>query len=226
MGKFGLTNNQLKLLAMLTMTVDHIGMIFFPEVLLWRVIGRLAFPIYAFMIAEGCRHTRNPGKYLLSLAAVAGVSQIVATAVTGMWMMNVLVTFSLSVLLILLLKNAQSKKNVIAWAAFGLAGAGVYVLGVFVPQMWPDFSMDYGFWGALLPVVVYAARGLPQQLLAAGACLAVMCCDMWQGQWFCLLALPLLALYNGQRGKLRLKWVFYFYYPVHIGLLWLLKMAI
>ena len=60
----GLTGNQLKLIAVITMTIDHIGLAFFPQQMLFRVIGRLAFPIYAYMIAEGCRYTRSMGKYL------------------------------------------------------------------------------------------------------------------------------------------------------------------
>ena len=51
--KTGLTGNQLKLIAMLTMTCDHVGMQIFPQLLWLRVIGRLAMPIYAYMIAEG-----------------------------------------------------------------------------------------------------------------------------------------------------------------------------
>ena len=61
----GLTGNQLKLLALITMTIDHIGMILFPHIPLFRIIGRLSMPIFAYMIAEGCRHTRNRKKYLL-----------------------------------------------------------------------------------------------------------------------------------------------------------------
>ena len=222
MKKSGLSNNSLKLIAMVTMTVDHIGMIYFPGQMLWRAIGRLAFPIYAFMIAEGCRHTRSMKRYLLTMGLLAAVSQTVATAVIGAWNMNVLVTFSFSVALILLLKYAQDKKSFLCWAAFGAALLGAYCVGALLPKVWRGFSVDYGFLGMLLPVLVYAMPDLPRQLVAAGGCMALISVDAWQGQWFSLLALPLLALYNGQRGKLRLKWVFYLYYPVHLGLLWLL----
>ena len=57
----------LKMLALITMTCDHVGLQLFPDILIFRIIGRLAMPIYAFMIAEGCRHTRNRKKYLLLL---------------------------------------------------------------------------------------------------------------------------------------------------------------
>lgn len=226
MKKFGLTNHQLKLIAMITMTVDHIGMIFFPENMLWRLIGRLAFPVYAFMIAEGCRHTRSMGRYLLTLGSLAVASQLVSGIVIRSLYMNVLVTFSFSVSLILLLKKAREKKSPLSWIAFIVAVIGAYGVGELLPRVWKGFSVDYGFLGMVLPVVVYAMPDLPRQLIGAGGCLALLSLDSWQGQWFSLLALPLLALYNGQRGTWKLKWIFYFYYPVHLGLLWLLEMIL
>ena len=59
----GLSGNQLKIIAMLTMLVDHIGVQLFPECIILRIIGRLSLPIFAYMIAEGCLHTRNRPKY-------------------------------------------------------------------------------------------------------------------------------------------------------------------
>ena len=57
--RFGLNNNQLKILAIVIMTIDHVGMEIMPQFRILRIIGRLAFPIFAFMIAEGCHHTKN-----------------------------------------------------------------------------------------------------------------------------------------------------------------------
>ena len=67
----GLTGNQLKLFALLAMTCDHIGVQLFPRLLILRIIGRLALPIFAYMIAQGCRYTKNKKKYLMTIAAVA-----------------------------------------------------------------------------------------------------------------------------------------------------------
>ena len=57
----------LKLIACITMLIDHVGAVFFPNLRWLRIIGRLAFPIYCFLLAEGIRRTRNPSRYLLRL---------------------------------------------------------------------------------------------------------------------------------------------------------------
>ena len=63
--KFGysLSGNALKIIAAITMLIDHIGVILLPQITLFRVIGRISFPIFAFMIAEGCAHTKNKLRY-------------------------------------------------------------------------------------------------------------------------------------------------------------------
>ena len=58
----GLTNNQLKIIAMITMLIDHIGIVLFPQIKIFRIIGRFAFPIFAYMLAEGCTNTKNKKK--------------------------------------------------------------------------------------------------------------------------------------------------------------------
>lgn len=222
MRKFGLTNDQLKILAMVTMTIDHIGMLLFPRVLWFRIIGRLAFPIYAFMIAEGCRHTRSLSRYLGGMAAMAALCQIVSFVVTRSLTQCVLVTFSLSICLIILLKQAREKNTPWAKAAFGAGVAAVLVITELLPKLLPGFQVEYDFVGVALPVCVYGVIGKRRQLAAAAACLCLLGLAVGTLQWFALLSLPLLALYNGQRGKWGIKWLFYLYYPAHLAVLWLI----
>ena len=66
-----LSGNQLKLIALAAMTIDHIGAYLIPDMVIFRIIGRIAFPIFAYMLAEGCRYTRNRMKYMLVLGTAA-----------------------------------------------------------------------------------------------------------------------------------------------------------
>ena len=97
---YGLSGNALKLIAAAAMVADHVGYLFFPTVAALRIIGRLAFPIFAYMIAEGCGYTRNKLKYFLHVFLLAVICQIVYFVAARDTHMNILVTFSLAILLI------------------------------------------------------------------------------------------------------------------------------
>lgn len=215
----GLSNNQLKLIALVTMTVDHAGMILFPRIMWLRIIGRLAFPIFAYMIAEGCRHTRSMGKYLGTMALLALGCQIVDYLEQGSLYQSILVTFSLSIGLIWLLQIAEKKRNALWIILCALGFAGVYCFCQVLPGVLSgtDFHVDYGFLGVLVPVAVYLGRKKWQRLLLFALALGVLCYHLAGVQWYCLLAVPLVALYNGQRGRRNMKWLFYIYYPAHLA---------
>ena len=214
----GLTGNQLKILALVTMTIDHIGMMFFPYQPLWRIVGRLAFPIYAWFIAEGCRYTKNRKKYLLTMAALAAICQLVYLVAMGSLYQCVLVTFTLAILwtfsLDELIKRPDAKRGLV----FGGVSFMVLFLSVGLPRLLPgtDYGIDYGLWGILLPVLVYVAPDKPRKLVVAGLVLVSLCLFSPSVQWYSLLALIPLALYNGQRGKYKMKYLFYLYYPLHL----------
>ena len=225
MNRLGLSNNQLKILAMITMTIDHIGLILFPYNIVFRMIGRLAFPIYAFMIAEGCRHTRSMGRYLGLMAGLAFGYQVVSFLAIGSLRQCILVTFSMSIGLIWLGKQAVEKKKPLFWVPMALGILTVYGITEVLPGLLPgtDFDVDYSFWGVMIPVAVYFAPKPSWRLVACGLGLALLVKDSYWIQWLSLLALPFLALYNGQRGKANLKWIFYFYYPAHLLFLYALS---
>ena len=104
-----LSGNALKIIAVLSMLCDHIGMFFFPKIAIMRIIGRLAFPIFAFMIAEGAAHTRNKLRYLSTVALIAAALQTVYFLYEKSLTMCVFVTFTFALVLIFLFdlfKNA------------------------------------------------------------------------------------------------------------------------
>lgn len=222
--KPGLTGNQLKLIALVTMTCDHIGTELFPHLEILRIIGRLAMPIFAYMIAQGCHYTRNKRKYLLTIAATALLCQLVYFFAMGSLYQCILVTFSLSIGLIFTLDTAMKRPCAKNTATAVLAFLTVWVISDLLPQVLPGFYVDYGFFGILLPVLIWLGRDKWQSILLCGAGLVLLSRGSTI-QWFSLLSLPLLALYNGSRGTARLKYLFYIYYPVHLVLIWLISLV-
>lgn len=214
----GLTGNQLKVIAMVSMTLDHIGLQLLPQWTILRILGRLALPIYAYMIAEGCRHTRDRKRYFLRLAGLAAVCQVVYWFAMGSVYMCILVTFSLSVLLIGVIENFQEKRSRQSQIlAFGTL-LGIFFVCVALPELWKgsDFSIDYGIAGVLLPVLVYFGREKTKYLTAG---LILLGFGYGGIQWCALAAVPLLGMYNGQRGEKNVgKW-FYLYYPLHLAVI-------
>lgn len=221
----GLTGNQLKLIAMAAMTLDHIGVYLLPQMLILRIIGRLALPIYAYMIAEGCCYTRNRKKYLLRVLMLAAVCQAVYFFAMGSLYQCILVTFSMGIGFIYALDYAQKRKK---WGI----GAAALALAVFVCEILPDllpgtdFAVDYGIWGVLLPALVYFPQSKWKKLGMFALGLGLLGFAYGWAQWFALAAVPLMMAYNGQRGKHAMGMVFYLYYPAHLVVIYLLGLAL
>ena len=206
-----LTGNMLKLIAAFSMLLDHGGLLFFPREMGFRIAGRLAFPIFAFMIAEGCHYTRSRWRYWGMIAALAAVCQAVYYFAAGDTYLSVLVTFSLAIPTIFALE--EWKKNG-SWG-WGLATAGA------VGVIWllnRCLEIDYGFWGCMLPVFVAAFRG-KWQMVGVTLSLCLVAADFGGLQWWSLLAVPLLLCYDGTVGRRKLKYFFYIFYPAHLAIL-------
>ena len=222
------TNNQLKIFALIAMTADHVGLQLLPQYGFLRVIGRLAFPIFAYMIAEGCQYTKNRKKHLLTLAAMAFLFQLVYLIAMDSVYQGIFVTFTLSVSLIFSVERAKERRTVFDI----LLAGGVFVAIVFLcsilPRLWTssDFAIDYDLVGVLIPAVVYFERKRLGKLIMMAALLIVLALE-WGGiQWFSLLALIPLACYNGKRGKRKMKNLFYIYYPAHLVVIYLLDLLL
>lgn len=218
-----LSGNALKLIAAASMLIDHIGLLFFPGNVTFRIVGRLAYPIFAYMIAQGCCYTRNKTRYFLQIFSLAAVCQLVYYLVDGSLYFSILVTFSLSILVIYAMQYARKKGNA-GFLLLAAAVAGVWLLNRYL-------TIDYGFWGSMVPVfaALFMERGRDTKwktLLSTGVGLLILALDLKGIQIWSLAALPVLALYNGQRGKLPMKYFFYIFYPLHLavlqGIAWIL----
>lgn len=221
---FGLTGNQLKLLAVVTMTIDHIGSHLLPQFMILRIIGRLAFPIFAYMIAEGCTYTKNRKRYLGTMLILSLIFQLVYYFAMNSLYQCIFVTFSLSIANIYAIDKAKSQPKYIPLAA------GVLVLTVFLttfmPRILPGFKIDYRLFGVLLPVMIYFGRNKWEKLALLTIGLCLLSGTGASVQWYSLATVPILALYNGKRGRLNMKNFFYIYYPVHLVVIYLIKFII
>ncbi len=241
---FILSGNALKMIAAVSMTIDHIGLIFYPRLLLLRTLGRFAFPIFAFFIAEGCKYTRNKARYLGTMAGAALIFQVVYYFAMQTLYMSIFVTFSLSIVLIYLLdfsKQAfcEGKKGIAAGVLFALLfllaiQAAWQLNQIQIPQK--RFSIDYGFWGIMTPVfasLFHPPKNAPELWKKLdkpfiGALLITIPLFamtyplrlIFPYKLHALLAVPLLLFYSGKRGKYKMKYFFYLFYPLHLVLLY------
>ena len=141
-----LSGNILKLIACAAMFADHLGVMCFPNEEILRIIGRLAFPIFAFMIAEGARHTRNRLRYFLTIFTVGVLMQIVYTGMFHDDYLSIFITFSIAIPLIYAfdyMKHALISESSV-WNR--LLSVIVFVLGVITAYLFcRKFTVDYGF---------------------------------------------------------------------------------
>ena len=226
-----LSANALKIIALVAMTIDHVGVIFFPSQIIWRIFGRLAFPLFAFFVAEGTKHTRNKLRYFLVIFTLGVVCEIVARAFAHTTECNILLTFSISIGLVYALdwlkkSVSQGNPNHAVWASVVLVVAigAAFVASHVLPQYisWFD-GFDYGFFGIMVPVFVsvFDNKWLKLLCFAVGLVLMVLLrTPYWAVQWCCLVAVVLVLFYNGKRGKVNIKYLFYAYYPLHLALLY------
>lgn len=208
-----MTGFQLKMLAMLAMTADHIGAVFFPEIPLLRWIGRLAMPVLCFFIGEGLRHTRSPRRYLLRLTGFALLSELpFDLAFYGgiEWgHQNVYFTLALGLLALWAIQS----RGMEGWLLALTAALAAELLGC-----------DYGMYGVLLILLLDRFHRARSEQLAGVALLNLAFFGL-QTQTLSLIALPLLWLYNGKRGRDDRR-LFYLYYPAHLCVLGILRFVL
>ena len=222
----------LKLIAICTMLIDHMGYTLFPGVMWLRCIGRVAFPIFCFLIAEGCVYTHDRKKYALRLLVFALLSEIPFNLMnSGMiwdpYDQNVLWTLLLGALVCWLMDWALKKCTPLSFVLTGAAMVAAYWL-------LEAFRTDYGGWGMLLVAAFYGVHRAPSgavvKMIAQAFGLAFFSLGVMGGylsiELWSLVSLAPIWLYNGQRGfsHKAVQYGFYAFYPVHILILSLIAM--
>lgn len=206
----------LKWIAVLTMVIDHVGAILFPDQIWMRVIGRVAFPVYAYCLAEGFRYTSDYRRYLGRLALFAILSEIpFDLAFYGVPFsfahQNVFFTLTLGLILLWVLERFKEQL---------LLCAGAFVVLCFLAQA---LHMDYGAGGLLMVFAFYLARQGTSPWIGWGIFVFINLFGYAGGvQWAAILALLPIGLYSGKAGKKKQRF-FYWIYPLHLLLLWIIE---
>lgn len=231
----------LHIFAMVTMLCDHLWGTAMLKYDILTSIGRITFPIFAFMIVEGYTHTKNLKKYVLRLLIFAVISEIPFNLMMGSRIFypihqNVLWTFLISIGLIHLNELARKKGKI--WLNI-LTGIGTVILGYIVGII---TYVDYYHYGILIVLVFYFFRQRKWwSFLGQALCLWYICEEMISGfayeiaigdtvvyftrQCFAMLALIPIWLYRGKRGyhSKALQYFYYAFYPAHMLVLCLIK---
>ncbi|MBR0282349.1 MAG: hypothetical protein IJQ81_12305 [Oscillibacter sp.] len=243
----------LKWVAIVTMVIDHVGVISYDWLgwgkpyLFLRFIGRTGFPLFAFLLAEGFRHTRNRWAYLRNLLIFAVISEIPYDLIND-W------------------EGRYSARNIFWGLSLGLLGMmgaeaivregdkrrvprPVTLLCALIPMAaavcaGEVIRIDYGYWGVLLILMVYSGEVIasflirdkitPQTARNIGAAVAAVLwmilydiAHNWLNEIYGLPAGILILLYNGERGQSRLpKWFFYGFYPAQFLILHALRLTV
>ncbi|MBQ3514950.1 MAG: conjugal transfer protein TraX [Lachnospiraceae bacterium] len=242
----GMTGSTLKLIAIITMLIDHIAatllyrsmnhemlingivtmeqrdayisehILMFGAYTIMRCIGRIAFPIFCFLLVEGFLYTRNKGKYALRLGIFALISEIpfdlaVRNTICSFEGQNVFFTLLLGLLAMMCLEQIEKKysgKKGICILLCILISV-IFMVGAFL------FKTDYAAGGVLTILIMYFFRKDKMKRMGFGV-LALLSCGVME--CFAFVNLIFVNQYNGKRGS-SLKYVFYCFYPVHLLIL-------
>lgn len=229
MERRGLSQEGLKLIACATMLLDHIGATLYPSVGL-RIIGRLALPIFCFLLAEGIHYTKNPRKYAMRL-------------LVGIWLAEI--PFDLCFFHGLTWRHQSVMVTLFLGYLYGMLQKRTENPGLKIPLILPFFILaewfrtDYGGWGIAMVAMFVLTREMPGRNIIQAIVLAMICYMIggmqvslgplrMYAQMFGLLALIPIWCYHGKKAT-DARWVqitFYLFYPVHIFGLFLIGKCI
>ena len=219
--KRGLSQEGLKLIACVTMLIDHIGATFVPWMWL-RVVGRIAFPIYCFLLAEGAFYTRNPRRYGTRLAVGALLAELPFELLFFGG-----ISLAHSSVMVTLLLGFVAIESMKKW-----------------PKFWPlvffgcavaaeALGTDYGGLGVMLMVFFAITRQKSKVVQTIGV--FIICWMIGGYEWQLgpvyvpieivgVLAMVPICLYSGRKAtrSKAVQWAFYLFYPVHLTILLLI----
>ena len=225
MEKLNLSINggQLKMLALISMLIDHAGAVIVQRFMgmaefnyeFWyklyepmRIMGRVAFPIYCYLLVQGFIHTRHKGKYFFRMCIFALISEVPFNlAITGKFFhsgyQNVFCEMALGISMLFFLERV--KKKTLPSFLKGILTSVIVCLAMYLGEI---LNFDYGYYGIFSIFILYFFRGNKRTQLVSGAL-----SFLWE--WPAVFAFLPLSLYNGKRGR-QMKYAFYVIYPLHL----------
>ena len=219
--KLKLSRNTLKLIAVIAMLVDHISYLFLDELgvigISLRFIGRITYPIMAFMLVEGYYHTKDYTKYLFRMFGISVISCVACAFFSSAW-----IPFSAVVTLFL----------------------GLIVLGIYNSEIKLDMKMayifiilclsilcEYSLWGVMLILLFAVFRNKKSLLMLSYLVMIVIQVllninDTYLIQFGLLLVIPLILLYDGKKSDSKVNKLYYYFYPIHLVVLKLIELML
>jgi hypothetical protein len=258
-GRCGLNGNQLRLIAVISMVIDHTGVLLWKHGVgnwlnslhtsleiyqiwfllydLMRMIGRIAFPIFAVFLVNGYLHTRDWRKYALRLAAVAVISEIPFDWVYSgklciTWQsQNTIFILLLGLLMLKAINEVQirlmqtpSESSWVHPYVVQCAQLIVIIIAGFVSY---GLRLDYDYEGIVLIALLYWFWSDWKKLCLIGAIWMSVCSSHLYDVVGYVMAFLLLYFYHGERGKCHVpKWLTYGIYPLHLVILWVLYLGL
>ena len=211
----------LKIIAIISMFIDHIGYVIFDKFSYFNYIGRLAFPIFAFQISEGYIHTKNLKKYFLRLLLFAFISQIpfmiFCNAISADFSLNIFFTLLLGLSSIYIYDKLKYK-------SLGIISS---ILIALIAQF---IHCDYGFYGVSIILIFYIFKNnfISANIFFILSTLIKHLIPYIKNGFYtaylylfacALIPIVFIALYNGKKGK-NTKYLLYFFYPLHLLLIY------
>ena len=217
----------LKMIAIISMFIDHIGYLIWGGFSYFNYIGRLAFPIFAFQISEGYVHTKNLKKYFLRLILFAFISQIpfmlFYNLVSPKFSLNIFFTLVLGLICIFIFDKLKYKKAAIIISAF---------IGLLAQYL----NCDYGFYGIAIILVFYIFK--KNTIIANISFMLITLINyilpyiaseynkIYLFLFICtIFPIIFISLYNGKKGK-NTKYLLYLFYPIHLLIIYGISLLI
>lgn len=209
----------LKIIAIISMFIDHYGAILSPNNIYFRIIGRISFPLFCFLLINGYNHTSNINRYLKRLIIFSFISQPIFSIINNNYNLNVFFTLYLGLFMITFIKNLKYKKIINI-----LSEILIVLLFCYIAFL---IKTDYNVLGILTIYFIYKSNNNKIFI-----CLSIFVLNLLFGvfinkniQYFAILCIPFIIFFRDEKVKINkiFKYVFYWFYPLHLLILYIFK---